>query len=505
MPSVSCRRCIIALSSLVFAAFAQTASAATLGREILLPPVSSETAYLLPISEALDDGNLTRAETLVRARLDKAPEDAVAWEVLGVTLALANDAEGADAAYARAVGLDPGRLSAWVKRGDLAEATGNLSDALDYWAAPLDIVPTYAPAHQRLGVAYADAGDLPRAIEHLEAAVSAEDAAESGTRTDLAFVYNRAGRPGDTLALLADPDTTAEAGATGGARMMLALGNAHAQLGDIGRALSFYGRGLDLAPEDNALLKAKGALLIETGDAAQAAAVLSRPAAAEPVDAFANLEYARALLASGNPAGAIAAAERAVNASDAPDISRQALSVAARAYLVNRDFPAATETTARLVALFPNDPASWREHAAIRGATGQYEAAKGIYDEAISRFANDAELLRGRSVVEVRLGQLDAAAEDAALASSSAPSWLEPRFLLGEIERARGQNDKAEEAFRAALALDPDHWPSLVNVAALRLEAGDTEEALRLAQRAVEISGGARAASDLLKRAQTQQ
>lgn len=500
-----CRLCVKALSSLVFAVFMQTASAATMDPEILLPPVSKETAYLLPISEALNAGDITRAETLVRARLAEAPEDAVAWEVLGVTLALGNDVSGADAAYARAVELEPRRLSAWVKRGDLAEAAGNVSDALAYWTAALDIEPAYAPAHQRLGVAYADAGDLPRAIEHLEAAVSTEDAAEPGIKTELAFVYNRAGRPSDTLALFADLDTTAQTDAAVDPRLMLALGNAHAQLGDTGTALSFYQRGIDLAPEDNALLKAKGALLVETGDAANAAAMLAKPAAAEPVDAFSNLQYARALLALGNSAEAITAAERAVNAGGASDISRQALSVAARAYLMSRDFPAATETTARLVALFPDDPASWREHAAIRGATGQYEATKEIYDEAISRFANDAELLRGRSIVNVRLGQLEAAAEDAALAAKAAPSWLEPRFLLGEIEGARERNDEAEEAFRAALAIDPDHWPSLVNLATLRLAAGDTEEALRLAQRAVDVSGGAQAATDILKKAQAQQ
>ena len=134
--------------------------------------------------------------------------------------------------------------------------------------------------------------------------------------------------------------------------------------------------------------------------------------------------------------------------------------------------PGRPGTTARLVALLPDDPAAWREHAAISGATGQYEAAKAIYDEALTRFPEDAELFRGRSIVNVRLGQLEAAAADATEAASLAPGWLEPRFLLGDIERARGQATAAEEAFRAALALNADHWPSLVNLAALRLGPG---------------------------------
>lgn len=161
-----------------------------------------------------------------------------------------------------------------------------------------------------------------------------------------------------------------------------------------------------------------------------------------------------------------------------------------------------TGTTGRLVALLPEDPAAWREHAAVSGATGQYEAAKAIYDEALSPFDADAELFRGRSIVNVRLGQLEAADADATRAADLVPGWPEPRFLLGEIERAKGHGAAAEEAFRAALALDADHWPSLVNLAALRLEAGDTEQALTLAQQAVELSGGAAAATDMLQKAQ---
>lgn len=106
--------------------------------------------------------------------------------------------------------------------------------------------------------------------------------------------------------------------------------------------------------------------------------------------------------------------------------------------------------------------------------------------------------MRGRSIVNLRLGQIDAAAEDAGLAANLAPEWLEPHFLLGEIEQARGENDKAEAAFRAALAINPAHWPSMVRTATLRLAAGDTAEALRLAENAVETSGGAQEAQDIL-------
>jgi len=501
MSRTSFRPNIRTISFILLSAVAQTSEAATFGSEMLIPQPSEDTAYLLPISEALDSGNLARAEGLVRARLDAVPQDAIAWEILGVTLALGGRSGEADAAYATAVKIEPARLSAWVKWGDLAEAMGNKPDAMRHWASAIEIAPTYGPANQRLGAAYADAGDLTRAISHFEAALAADVAGTSGVRTELAFAYNRAERPKDTLALFSDPATTAEADV----RRVLALGNAHAQLGENEKALSLYQQGIDAAPQDNALLKAQGALLVSLGQADKAVLSLAAPASAEPVDAFANLQYAIGLLALGRPVEAVTAADRAATASESEDISRQALTILARAYLATGNFSEATAATTRLIDMLPDDPTAWREHAAILGAAGQYGDAKSIYDKAIAQFVGDAPLLRGRSMVNIRLGDLDSAAQDAVAAAEAAPTWLEPQYILGEIEQSRGKGDAAEAAFRAALLRDPNHWPSLVKLAGLRLDAGDAGEALSLSQQAVNLSNGAQAATDMQNRALAQQ
>ncbi|MFZ3584416.1 tetratricopeptide repeat protein [Loktanella sp. DJP18] len=501
MSSISLRPNIRTITFLLLSAVGQTAGAATFGNELLIPQPSEDTAYLLPISRALDSGNIARAEDLVRKRLSVVPQDAIAWEVLGVTLALGGRSSEADAAYAKAVEIDPARLSAWVKWGDLAEASGNKPDAMRHWASAIEIAPTYGPAHQRLGTAHADAGDLTRAILHLEAALAADVTGTSGARTELAFVYNRADRPEDTLALFSDPATMADADA----RRILALGNAHAQLGAYEKALTLYQQGIRDAPQDNALLKAQGAVLVNLGQADKAVLSLAAPAEAEPVDAFANLQYAIGLLSLGRTAEAVTAAERAAGASGSADVSRQALTILARAHLATGNFSEATAATTRLTEMMPDDPAAWREHAAILGAAGQYEDAKTIYDKSIAQFAGDAPLLRGRSMVNIRLGDLDAAAQDAATAAEAAPAWLEPQYMLGEIEQSRRQGAAAEAAFRAALLRDPNHWPSLVKLAGLRLEAGDVAEVLRLSEQAVSLSGGAPAATDMQDRAQSQQ
>lgn len=486
--------CLFRRSILIFCAlvYGSVAGANTID---LFPEPTAETSYLIPVSAALEAGDPERAERMLRTRLEDAPEDSIAWEALGVALALQGDVTDADAAYARAVEIEPFRLSAWVKRGDLAEAAGDFTAAFDHWRGALDVQPTYRPANERLGRAHAGLGDLPQAISFFEAAVAVEDPDTIGAKVELALIYNLSGRPADTFEILAPWDAS-DADPVPAA--LLALGNAYAQTGDPIAALDRYDRGLAADPDNMAIARAMGALLLDQGEAQRATDLLAAPAAAEPVDAFANLAYARALASLGQHAEAVTAAERVVAAGGEPDLSRQALSVAARSHLLARDFPMATATSARLIALFPANAAAWRDHAAIVAATGQYDPAREIYDEALTRFADDPQLLRGRSLVHIRLENLQAASEDATRAADAAPTWLEPRVLMGEIARARGRPAQAEAAFRQVLAINPDHWPSLVNLADLAQEAGELRDARDLAERAVVSSGGADPAQDIL-------
>ncbi|MFK7763974.1 MAG: tetratricopeptide repeat protein [Roseobacter sp.] len=460
-----------------------------------LPEPEPGSTYLVPISAALTKGDYERAEDMLRTRLNDVPDDAIAWEVLGVALALQGDIQGADDAYARAVEIDQMRLTAWVKRGDLAEASGDIERAIELWQSAAELQPSYGPANARLGRTLAERGEPSQALVYLEAAVAVEDSDALGSKPDLALIYNQLGRAAQALKLLEpwdapDSDAVPEA--------LLALGNSHAQMGDADAALARYARGLEAAPQDTAIARAMGALLVEMGDAERAADVLTVAAAAEPANAFANLTYARALAAVGRYPEAVAAAERAVEATSTPDLLRQSLSMAARANLFVRDFTVATTHSERLVAEFPQAVDAWREHAAIVAATGQYDAAKAVYDDALVRFSTDAQLLRGRSVVNVRLDDLEAAYDDAARAAEAAPTWFEPHFLVGEIAQARGLTKEADAAFRRVLDINPNHWPSVVYLARSAQAKGDLSKAQELAKRAVTLSGGTEPVQALL-------
>ena len=74
------------------------------------------------------------------------------------------------------------------------------------------------------------------------------------------------------------------------------------------------------------------------------------------------------------------------------------------------------------------------------------------------------------------------------------PKW---RYLLGQVEIALGDGERASVAFARALELAPHNVPVLVELAELRRDQGRTEEALDLARRARAVDP--RAASPLIE------
>lgn len=481
-----------ALLGLSLAGFAGQGGAKTLD---YLPDDSTDISYLATISKALDAGAFGRAEELLRARLESVPDDAIAWEVLGVALALQGQVAAADEAYEKATDLDPNRLSAWVKRGDLAEASGDLATAQTHWSGALAVRPTYAAANERLGRALAATQDFERAIPYFETVIATEDPDALGVKAELALIYNQQGRARDTLALLAPwAKTTAEPQPAA----LLALGNAHVQLNAIDSALLSYERGLAAAPDNMAIARALGALLVQQGEMTRAAELLSGPASATPVDAFAALNYGQALASLGQYPEAVVAARQAADATNDTGLKRQALALLSRSHLLNNARAEAVSAAASVVDLAPEDVTAWRDYIAIVAAVGEYQQAVGLYDQTLTRFPADAPLLRGRSLAYIRLGNLEAAAADAEAAAKAAPDWIEPRFLMGEIASAQGKDWAADKAFRSVLNIAPDHWPSLLKLARLAQKEGVLDEAETFAQRAVAASGNAPAAQEAL-------
>ena len=106
------------------------------------------------LGEGLADGRidtltaqalLDRAYSLARSAADQAPNDADAWQALGLTLAARRDFDGAEVAYRRALAIDADAWGALINLGDLNDIRG----------APQSSLPLYAQAYGAMQRAYA--------------------------------------------------------------------------------------------------------------------------------------------------------------------------------------------------------------------------------------------------------------------------------------------------------------------------------------------------------------
>ena len=82
-------------------------------------------------------------------------------------------------------------------------------------------------------------------------------------------------------------------------------------------------------------------------------------------------------------------------------------------------------------------------------------------------------------LARVKLARNDVAGAEKALqeASTRLPKSPEPRTYLGEFYLAHARAPEAEQQFRQALAIDPKYGPALMNLAAMQVKAGQTDQA----------------------------
>jgi len=81
-------------------------------------------------------------------------------------------------------------------------------------------------------------------------------------------------------------------------------------------------------------------------------------------------------------------------------------------------------------------------------------------------------------------GHLDEAAKLCKTLLKQPTRQVDAHYLLGLIREAAGNPAEAEQMFRKAIYLDPDHYEALAHLSILREQQGDTDEAQRFLERA---------------------
>ena len=151
-----------------------------------------------------------------------------------------------------------------------------------------------------------------------------------------------------------------------------------------------------------------------------------------------------------------------------------------------KDYPAAEAALKKAIDLNP-------KNLAARTALG------GLYANAMQRPGDAAATYRAALAVDptpldarlglaqalVATGQFSAAEEELATAGKGHPDSPFPPHLLGRMQLARGNAQAGIKAIDAALKIDPDFVPALLDKGDVLLGTGKTEQALALYDRAI--------------------
>ena len=186
-----------------------------------------------------------------------------------------------------------------------------------------------------------------------------------------------------------------------------------------------------------------------------------------------------------------ASAERALLEADRlrPDDARTLAAIGAL-QLGRHEFAAALETGRRAVGLSPGLAAA---HAVVVDALvelGRYDEAEAAAGRMLAA-GDDLGTLARLSYLRELHGDLEAARDLMARAADRPGLAPEHRAfalaILGNLDRWTGDPEAAQADWEAALALVPDHAPSLAGLGRLAVGRGDLEAALDLFGRAAEI------------------
>jgi len=114
---------------------------------------------------AVPPANLAKAVEAQQRLAAERPQDAAVFNDLGNLLLLVPKPEEAEAAYRKAIELDPDKASALYNLGLLLHQRGELREAMKHYTHAVKVEPSHAWAHYQMGSIYERWGEEGRAID----------------------------------------------------------------------------------------------------------------------------------------------------------------------------------------------------------------------------------------------------------------------------------------------------------------------------------------------------
>ncbi len=452
---------------------------------------------------ALERGDLSSAEQMLRAELRAHPNEVAGLDVLGVVLDKEKKYAEADAVYREAISLpapSPGLLNNY---GNHLLATGKLIEARPIFQRVLALDPTHVNARvqlARISLEKKSGSEALKYLDHLPA--------EAQRSTDIRILRMEAlyllHRHKEADTLLADVSATAKSDP----RISFSLGTALASSKQYDKAETFFSNALDAAPANFDVLYNLGLAASHAGHNERAREVLQAALAQQPgdvdvlydlgaVDAALNrkdtalellvkaaqlaperadvqLLLARTTAEMGYFGDAIGAWNRYLKLVPADDVARRERGFAETALGVNAKI--GLEDIEWFVRKHPNDPVGHYELGVVESGTNASDALA-QFDRALILKPDFVAAHVGRALLNYRQGKVAAALPDLEFAAGRDPNNATILDRLGQIYLALDRTPDAVRVLRKAAELAPRDSITLMHLGRALLKAGQKQEA----------------------------
>jgi tetratricopeptide (TPR) repeat protein len=468
----------------------------------------------------LRKGDRARAVHELQTAVQQNPDSVSSHFALGSVFEDEKKLGNAEEQFRSALKIDPHfapgaiRLSeVLITEGKPRAAVACLEDAVTQ--APPDQAE---PVQAALSTAYAENGEMNRALATLKHLVAAQpDSADA--HFNLGLLYATHGPSADEQAavtefreaLRLDPGMDPARIALGrvlvsqqdysdavpvlleytrhrpkDAQGFYALGQAYQGLKRSDAAVNALGRAAVLDPRDAAVRVDLGMLLASTGQTNAAIQQLEAAERINPSDVSTHNELALLLEQTGNKEGArVERTKLAVLKSESDKESAIAgFDEKAREYLSAGNAKAAAESYGKALQLNPRDPKLHYNLSLALDRLGDFASERKELERAVELNTNLAVAQNQLGLLALRSGQQAEAEQRFKKTLAIDPKFSEPQSNLGVLYSQQGKNAQAAQLFQQAIENDPKYSKAYVNLGLLMSQQGafsDAEQQFRAA------------------------
>jgi tetratricopeptide (TPR) repeat protein len=365
---------------------------------------------------------------------------------LGIALGDKKDPAGAEAAFRKAIELDPKYAWAHNNLAVVLNSKGQHDGAIAECKMAIKVEPNLALAHNTLGTALAGKGQLDEAIACFKKAIALDP--------KFAGAHNNLG------AALVGKERVEE-------------------------AIACYQKAIELDPKDANARTGLGEALRRNGQLDEAIACLNKAIELDPKRAHAHYNLGLALSGKGEVDEAIASYRKVIEF--APNNAEAHRRLGVLFCDVKREYDAALVCFKKAIQL---DPKNSKAHAdlgtALRGK-GQREQAVACWRKAIELDPKNAQAYSNLGAALAEKGQVDEAITSLRKAVELDPKDARAQLNLGVALGRKGQLDEAIASLEKAIALDPKNAGAHYCLGLALHSKGRVDEAIACWRKAIQL------------------